>query len=91
MLFGDNTTSNYCEMQIDLQFSVAKCKSKACNFPFGDARFGQLVENAQVTIDEAVNKRIHRYDEGEANSLSRRNWQLYFLFICGNNPFTSMA
>ena len=59
MLFGDNTTSNYCEMQIDLQFSVAKCKSKACNFLFGEARFGQFVENAQVTIHEAVDKRIH--------------------------------
>jgi len=46
-------------MKINFQFSVAKCKSKACNFLFGEARFGQFVENAQVTIHEAVDKRIH--------------------------------
>lgn len=62
-------------MQIDFQFSVAKCKSTACNFPFGDARFGQFVENAQATIHEAVNKRIHRYNERKANSLLGRIWQ----------------
>jgi hypothetical protein len=47
-------------MKINFQFSVAKCKSKACRFPFGHVEFDQFIERALVTIRAAASKEIHR-------------------------------